>query len=228
MREVGFSPILPGGQFVDERISLNFLISFAYNVSHPDIELLGLPDWAKRESYSIAAKPAAGSSALPPAENREQVRLMVRSMLEDRFSLRIHNETRQGGVFYLEVAKGGLLVKEVEPPVPPAQGSPVGAAMGDRSGRMIGRKSTMGSLASALTVFLKRPVLDHTGLGGYYDFDIKWSSPDAPASSDSGFGAEGIGLLISALHGQLGLRLTSATGPVSYWIVDHVEPPTPN
>jgi uncharacterized protein (TIGR03435 family) len=62
-------------------------------------------------------------------------------------------------------------------------------------------------------------------LKGYYDFDVKWSAP-GPAST--GLGAEGIGLLLSALQNQFGLRVVETKGPVEYWVVDHVEPPTRN
>ena len=69
-----------------------------------------------------------------------------------------------------------------------------------------------------------------TGLKGYYDFDVQWSAPKTldgqrPAPQ---FGAEGAGLLISTLQELFGLRLTNATGPVEYWVVDHVEPPADN
>jgi uncharacterized protein (TIGR03435 family) len=163
------------------------------------------------------------------AENREQVRLMMRAMLADRFHLQLHIETRQEPIFNLEIAKGGVRIKEVDAPVPPAKEGNVGAAMGNDGGRMIGNKSTMAGLARALTIFLKRPVVDQTGLKGYYDFDVKWSAPETPdGRPSSGFGAEGSGLLISNLQNQFGLHVTKITGPVEYWVVDHVEPPTGN
>ena len=225
MREIDFTPVLPGGQYINSRTTVSAMISFAYNVKMW-LQMVGLPDWANEQSYSVAAKPAAGFPALSAAENREHVRLMMRAMLADRFHLKLHTETRQEQVFHLEVAKGGFKIKEVDPPVPPAKEAPDGAAMGNDGGRMIGNKSTMAGIASALTVFLKRPVIDRTGLKGYYDFDVKWSSPDADATP--GLGADGIGLFISTLQKQLGLRVTKTTGPVEYWVVDHVEPPTDN
>jgi uncharacterized protein (TIGR03435 family) len=120
--------------------------------------------------------------------------------------------------------------KEVDAPVPPAKEGPVNAAVGDRSGRMIGNEATMAGLASALTLFLKRPVVDQTGLKGYYNFDVHWSSPAGPGEQppSPGLGTEGEGLLISNLQSQFGLRITKLAGPVEYWVVDHVEPPTEN
>lgn len=221
-----FTPFLPGGQFVDSRTQLHWMIRFAYDVKNY-WEIVGLPKWAEDQSYAVAAKAGTDFPTLPAAENRRQVRLMLRAMLEDRFRLRVHPENRQETVYRMEVAKGGIKVAEVDPPVPPAKEQPVGAAMGNTSGRMIGKKSTMTSLAGALAIFLKRPVIDKTGLTGHYDFDVKWNSPDAGEASP-GFGPEGLGLLISALRNQLGLRLSKATGSATYWVIDHVEPPTEN
>jgi uncharacterized protein (TIGR03435 family) len=104
-REQGFTPVLPGGQYVDSRASLFFMIAFAWQVKNPSTQLAGLPKWAQEESYAIAAKPAPGFPDLPPAENREQVRLMLRAMLADRFHLQVHTETRTEPVLMLETAK---------------------------------------------------------------------------------------------------------------------------
>jgi uncharacterized protein (TIGR03435 family) len=230
MRDSDFTPVLPGGQYIHSRAELFSMISLAYSVDNPSVQLVGLPNWAKDQSFAIAAKPAEGFPALSLAENLEQVRLMMRAMLEDRFRLQLHTETRQGPILKLEVAKGGLKVKEAEAPVPPAKEGLVGAAVGNDRGRIIGNKSTMAGLARALTIFIKRPVVDQTGLKGYYDFDVKWSAPETADRQppSPGLGPDGIGLLISTLQNQLGLYLTNTAGPVKYWVVDHVTPPTDN
>jgi uncharacterized protein (TIGR03435 family) len=226
MREMNFTPVLPGGQYVDSHAYLLGMISFAYGVTNPSITLVGLPDWTTRRLYAVAAKPPAGFPTLPAGENREQVRLMLRSMLEDRFGLRLHDEIRQVQVGSLEVAKGGIKIKASDPPVFPEVEGPVSAAMGNISGRMIGKKSTMDGLTKALVIFLKQPVVDRTGLTGYYDFDIKWK--EVSAEESPGFGAEGTSLLLSNLQEQLGLRLSRSLGPAKFWVVDHIEPPTEN
>jgi len=230
MRDSDFTPVLAGGQYIHSRAELFSMISLAYSVDNPSVQLVGLPKWAKEQSFAIAAKPAEGFPLLPPAENLEQVRLMMRAMLEDRFRLKLHTETRQGPILKLGVAKGGLKVKEVERPVPPAKEGPVGAAVGNDGGRIVGNKSTMAGLARALTIFLKPPVVDETGLKGYYEFDVKWNAPETADRQppSPGLGPEGIGLLISTLQNQLGLYLRNTSGPVKCWVVDHVAPPTDN
>jgi uncharacterized protein (TIGR03435 family) len=227
MTDPDSTAIMRGGRYVDSRELLHSMIAFAYNVASWR-QVIGLPNWAENQSFAVSAKPAEDFPALPPLENREQVRLMVRAMLADRFHLQLHTETRKEPVYNLEVAKGGIKIKEVDPPVPPAKEGHVGAAYGDDGGRMIGNKSTMAGMVDNLTVMLQRTVIDQTGLKGYYDFDVRWSSPDAPARAATGFGAEGIALVISILPEKFGLRLTSATGSEEYWVVDHVEPPTDN
>jgi len=231
-RDQYFSPILPGGEYIDSRTNLMVLICFAYNCKNPDKQMLGLPNWAKNQSYSIAAKPADGFTVPPPAQYREQLRLMMRAMLADRFHLRLHTENRPESIFKLEIAKGGMKLKEVEPPVPPEPTGNVNAVTRPDGGiRMIAKKSTMERLAVSLDLLTGKPVVDETGLTGYYDFDVTWKGPvlpDGQAPETRFGGAELVGLLISNLQSQFGLSLASATGPVEYWVVDHVDPPTEN
>jgi uncharacterized protein (TIGR03435 family) len=232
MREWDFTPILPGGQYVDSRTNLPWMIALAYDIKGTlDLQLVGLPNWAKNQSYAVAAKPADGFPTLSSRENQEQVRLMLRTMLADRFHLQLHTETRQEKVYKLERSKGGVRIKEVDPPQPPAKAVPVGAAMTSDGGiRMVANKSTMAGLAGALKVLTGRPVADETGLNGYYDFDVRWSpdTRDGQAPERQFGGPELVALLISNLQTQFGLQLTTATGPVEYWVVDHVEQPTGN
>jgi uncharacterized protein (TIGR03435 family) len=233
-RDWDFTPILPGGQFVDSRTNLLWMIAWAYNMKNVDlsVQLVGLPNWAKDQSYAVAAKPAEDFPVLSARANQDQVRLMLRAMLADRFHLKLHTETRQERIYKLEQSKGGIRIKEVDPPEPPAQASPVGAAMRSDGGvHIVAKKSTMATLASALNQLTKRPVVDETGLKGYYDFDERWSGPGAHdgQAAQTEFGSpELIGVIISNLQNRFGLRLTSTTGPVEYWVVDHVERPTAN
>jgi uncharacterized protein (TIGR03435 family) len=229
IRDSNFTPILPGGQYRD-RTTLASMIAFAYNVQMPSTQLTGLPGWAQAQAFDVAAKPADGFPVLTPATNLEQVRLMMRAMLADRFHLQMHTKALQKKIIYLEIGKSGIKVKRVDPPVPPATEGNVSAAMSDKGGRIVGTKSTMAGLAKVLSLFFKQPVVDGTGVRGYYDFDIKWSAPEGVGeqTSASGFGAEGGALLVSMLQNQFGLRLRNAVDSMECWIVDHVELPTEN
>jgi uncharacterized protein (TIGR03435 family) len=180
-------------------------------------DMFGLPNWAKNETYAVSAKPPDGFLALPSGENREQVRLMMRAMLADRFHLQVHTEARRERISKIEIARGGMKIKEVDPPVPPAKEGHVFATMREDGGvRMIANKSIEG-LARTLTLLMDRTVVDETGLTGYYDFDVNWSGPGAwdGQSPETQFGGpELVGLLISNLQNRFGLHVTGATGPV--------------
>jgi len=157
---------------------------------------------------------------LPPAENEQQVRLMLRAMLADRFRLQLHTETRKERILNLEAAGSGLKAQEVDAPVPPDKEGLVGLAMGDDGGRMIGKKSTMAGVARALAPLLKATVVDRTGLTGMYDYVLEWSlDSDASATRPT---------IFTALQEQLGLRLESVKAPVDTLVIDHIERPSQN
>jgi uncharacterized protein (TIGR03435 family) len=117
----------PPGRFVAEGFSLKMLAGRAYGV--PEVRVFGGPSWVESERYAIEAK-AAGT--IPPGE----MNLMLQSMLEDRFQLKAHKETRDLPVYELVVARGGSKMKLSEDqtplapvtPQPPPPGAQRGAA----------------------------------------------------------------------------------------------------
>lgn len=173
------------------------------------------PDWISREVYEIAA-------TMPEGTSRETAQLMLRALLADRFGLRFHREMREQSVYALVQAKSGAKLKPADPEK--AKDKIVDTPFGPRKGFMstggrgvyIATAATMDTLAGQLGGILQRPVLDQTGLKGYYAFDLRWSPEDDTE-------------VISLLERQLGLRLESRKLPVEMFVVDHVErTPTPN
>jgi uncharacterized protein (TIGR03435 family) len=152
-REAGFTPVRPGG-YVDPNTTVVPLIAFAYQVQQPDTRLLGLPTWAMTR-YSVAAKAAADFPLLSDADNQEQVRLMVRQMLADRFRLQIHEETREETVLKMSIDPRGLRVEEVGAPEPPEE-ERLNMRVGDNGGRMIGRKATISRIGQGFGAFAKQ------------------------------------------------------------------------
>jgi uncharacterized protein (TIGR03435 family) len=228
MREVGYTSFLPGGQFIDPRITVSSMIIFAFSIPN-FTQLTGLQGWTRDQEFSVAAKPPEGFPLLSPTENREQVRAMVRDMLSSRFQLKIHTETRPDRAYKLEVAHGGLKIKAVDPPVPPQTEGFPGLRAGDSGGRLIGNKTTMARIASALAPLLTRPVFDETGLKDYYTFDVNWTAPEPLERHEApGIGVDGVNALVNALKDLLGLQLRSEIVPLTYWVVDRVERPTGN
>ncbi len=204
------------------------MIAFAYEVENPSRQLVGLPNWAKTQSFAVVAKPGPQISSQLEADDNKPVRLMMRKMLAERFHLKLHTETRHERVFDLTAAKGGVKIQKVLRPFPPAKEGHVNMALSDGGGRIIAHQAKIAGLAGALALFLQHPVIDQTRLDGYYDIDVSWTGRDTAENENTGLGAEGLGLLISTVRNRLGFVLTASMGPVEYWVVDHIEPPTEN
>ena len=163
---------------------------------------------------------------------------MLQSLLEDRFKLVLHRETKQLPIFELTVVKNGLklqpptednctAVSPDSPPKPPEPGAPrlfpCGFARYGPKGSnwtLDGESITMARLVENLSrVGLGRSVIDKTGLAGSYDVHLKWTAdPDDPLEPS----------LFTALREQLGLKLESAKGPVEVLVIDHAEKPSEN
>jgi uncharacterized protein (TIGR03435 family) len=206
------------GRFVSRNASVWYLIKWGWNIVGDNDRLVGSPDWTKlgNEYYVVEAKAAA-----PVSE--ERCRLMVRTLLADRFHLRVHEEKRLIDAFDLVIAKNGPKVKRVTDPDAPVNGP--GFTVGGETFQMFDAKAkgwTMGQLAYSLgAVFtgLGRKVFDRTGLEGIYRIDLSFRRPD-----DSGEGAD----VRTALREQLGLELRTAKEPLDVVVVDHVERPSQN
>jgi uncharacterized protein (TIGR03435 family) len=226
------------------------LIVFAYKLDANSYRSLGpqLPKWANTERFDIQARAADSNPS------KDQMRLMLQSLLADRFKLAVHIETRQLPVYALVLEKPGKTGPQLHPhsddppcatavssttQLPPvAGGYPAicgwsGAAPGSGPGhvRMGGRNVTMELIGSSFgTGQVGRPVLDRTGLKGYFDYTIEWTparnSPPPPGAEVQP--ALSGPTFLEALQEQLGLNLEPQTGPVDVLIIDHVEEPAEN
>jgi uncharacterized protein (TIGR03435 family) len=222
----------PGGTLRAENVSVRTLILDAFRVQ--ESQLVQLPTWAASERFTIAAR--AGRPA-----SDAQLWAMMRTLLEERFRLRVHTEERQGSVYFLELSRSDrslgpklLAVNRdcsIDSPAPPAQPArtPGFCGMDANTGgpreSLRGGAQTMAQLANALgTYAVPRPVIDRTGLVGTFDFTVQWArEPQAGAASLT----DDVSIL-TALPEQLGLRLEGGRGPVQVLVVDNLERPTPD
>jgi uncharacterized protein (TIGR03435 family) len=230
-----------GGLFSVSRFSLSAYVGFAYKLTPYQTQSLRsqLPKWAAMERFDIQARTALANPT------KDQMRLMMQSLLADRFKLAIHIETRKVPVFALVLAKPGKLGPQLVPHVddPPCANAPpatpterLPALCGTLlaqvvSGRMVvsARNLSMGYLANYLVVVgrLDRPILDETGLSG--KFDLTMDAPDVPPPPGATVEPDPLGsTFFEALREQLGLKLESTQGPVEFYVIDHVEEPSPN
>jgi uncharacterized protein (TIGR03435 family) len=192
--------------------ALEGLVMDAYQVE--SWQLSGGPAWRDTDAFEIIAK-APGDAAPTPAQGRE----MLRSLLEERFKLKVHRETREGPVFGLVVEKNGPKLKKS---TAIDRTYSVGGGPGDTT-KLTFEKVSMNYFASRIVSLaqLGRPVLDRTGLAGEWDFKLTFVQGAATSDSD-------VPDLFTALREQLGLRLQSQRGPVERLIIDRAERPSAN
>ena len=164
---------------------------------------------------------------------------MLRSLLEDRFKLRVHRETRELPIYVMTRAKGGLKVPPARDgscvafdprnPPRPSPGQPRTPLCGNNNITQNTWNATsvgMPEAAAALVGVLGRNVVDKTGVSGRFDIHLQWTPDQAPAGADSvGLGASAVSLF-TALEEQLGLKVESSRGPVDVLLIDHIERPT--
>jgi uncharacterized protein (TIGR03435 family) len=252
--ELDFSSAYPptGGLFTTTSDLLGYII-FAYKIvdaSQIPSLVNQLPKWAQTDEFDIQAR----------AENhnptKDQMRLMMQSLLADRFKLAIHIETRQLPVYALVLDEPGKPGPQLQPhpdDVPcnnPNEPAPADTTLeppsfcgavqswpvnNQRHFRMM--NVTMGQIAAFFAAIAggpggmdHRPMLDQTGLSGRFDFNIQFlpvsNSPRSPGA-DAMPEAPGP-TFTEALKSQLGLKLEKQTGPVEVFVIEHVERPSEN
>jgi uncharacterized protein (TIGR03435 family) len=164
-----------GSRVTATAITLIDLITNAYGVRYDQIS--GGPSWVKSEHYDVVAK-AEGESTI----TKDQLRQMLQTLLADRFQLKIHREAKETPVYQLVVGKGGPKLKEA---APDAKGGYVSRGSDTGQMRMEATKGTMEQLARQLSVTAGRPVIDKTGLTGYYAYTLDWFPANRPVEPDS-------------------------------------------
>jgi uncharacterized protein (TIGR03435 family) len=180
---------IDGAQVSCKGLSIRDYIRMAYRVNDYQISA---PEWLASERFDIVAK-------LPEGGKEDQVRDMFKSLLAERFNVKLHHDSKEFSVYALVAAKSGLKLKEsetdpsqpaVDPTKPPTQvaanGGPQGVSVNLGNGSVFtfadnqlqGTKLTMASFVDLLARFEDRPVVDQTGLTGRYDFTLKLSQED--------------------------------------------------
>lgn len=215
--------------FRTENTALIALIRFAYNAQ--DYQVLGAAGWVKDDGWDINAKNEVAEVDKVPLQDRksqeartERMRSRVRHMLEERFQLKVRQEEKQLPIYSLTVDKAGLKATAVKEP----KGN-MSNNRSNSSGSIKAEGITMDRLCQTLGNILERPVVDETGLEGFYDVELKYSLDTSAAGKDSAPAEDVAGpSIFTALREQAGLRLTGKKGPVATWVVEKVEKPGEN
>jgi bla regulator protein blaR1 len=239
----------PTGGRLSASLTLWTYISFAYKLTASREQeravLAQLPKWFDKNIFQIEAR-AAGNPT------KDQMRLMMQSLLAERFKLAVHFESPVVPVLALTLVKPGQAGPKLRPhaegppcgeyslaltPVPseifPSSCGTQESQRGATGAHLIGsRDASMATLADTIYSYgfmageVDKPVVDQTGLQGSYDFTIEYGSASdsfaSPASEPQGPS------LLTALREQLGLKLVPSKAPVRMIVIDHVEKPSAN
>jgi uncharacterized protein (TIGR03435 family) len=219
----------PGAHFTATNITLHHLILMAYEIR--DFQLSGGPSWIDSDRYDIDPKaaddPPKPSDIRPITEeqrnaNSNRIRLMIQSLLAERFKLAVHKESKEGTVYWLVVAKNGLKIKELPPSSNP---NPPQTLQGGGNGVLHAEGIKLADLVDSLVEEVGHPVIDKTNLTGNYNLDLKWTPDHSPADASNETNGPSI---FTALQEQAGLKLEPHKAPVDVLVIDQVEKPTEN
>jgi uncharacterized protein (TIGR03435 family) len=246
------------GTLSAENVPLKLLIQQAYSVR--PFQIQGLPGWTDSERYDLHAKARVGGAPEPlnrgsMQKSMAEMWVMLQALLEDRFQLKLHRETKELPVYALSIAKGGPKLQKADcvmydpenPPSPPAPGAKRPNYCGNINMSGSGSNRTLDAagvtmrdlIERALPNIVGRMVIDRTGLNDTFNVHLEWA-PDVPMPRLAGAGgADDPGRpapstenqgpsIFSAIQEQLGLKLESTKGPVEVLVIDHVEKPSAN
>jgi uncharacterized protein (TIGR03435 family) len=207
----------PRGSITDINVTLQFLILQAYDLR--GFQLVGGRAWTDQDRFDVEAK----APAIPDPD----IHAMMRSLLEERFQLKVHRETRALSVFLLSVAKGGSKLRSSSAG---PRGGPISTRTnaGSAGGEIVASGVGIALLADALTSEVGRPVIDKTGLTGRFDINLKWS-PSASGNARSRSGSlDPQSAVFTAIREQLGLNLEPGTAAVEMLVIDDARNPFKN
>lgn len=241
----------PGGRIVAVNQPLRQLITFAFGLQPQ--QLAGGPSWLDTDRFDITAQAEGNISPTPPGGPPGPAQLMMQRLLEERFGLVVHTESRELPVYALTLARrDGQLGPSIKPAgrdclalmTQAPGGVPVqaprlpdgrpgcGVLRNNATGKVLAGGTTMAMLASQmLTGPAGRIVVDQTGLTGAYDFDLEYvmdSSPGAAPASDAATAVSDRPGLFTALEEQLGLKLQPTRAPIAVTVIDRLTPPSAN
>jgi uncharacterized protein (TIGR03435 family) len=242
---------MAGGRFTTINVTLRDLVKMAYPIQtglRSDDQIVGGSGWVGADRFDVIAmapsvgaldtRRAAGAIAPPESAALDQVRVMLRNLLADRFKLMVHHEIRDFPIYAVVLARedGRLgpqlrrsdvdcaaLYKNGPPPSEEGKAACGGFRLlgpGRITAHAVTIQMVMGLLGNLPVV--GRMVRDDTGLTGSFDLDLQWA-PDQPAQEPTASVS-----IFTAAQEQLGLKLESTKGPVDVLVIDHAEQPTPD
>jgi uncharacterized protein (TIGR03435 family) len=167
------------------------------------VRVQGGPGWADSDQFDIVAK------AEDPNATRDEIRSMLQTLLEERFKLIVHRETRPVPAYSLTLGKSGSKLKEAAPDKKSGFANTV-SPTGEVT---VFEASPLRILVNMLANTLGGPVIDKTGLDKLYDYTFQWTNANSS---------------VFASLDELGLKLEAKKQPVEVLVMDHAEHPSAN
>src|SRR5580704_594311 len=182
--------------------NLNDLITFAYGLHAKQI--VGAPAWFATDKFDIDGVPDVEGQP-----NTKQMKLLIQSVLTDRFKLTFHHDQKELSVYALTVGKSGpKLTETIHKP-----NDPVNFIFRGKPGALMVTNATMKDFCDGMqSAVMDKPVVDHTGLTARYDFNLNWTPDESQFESMGGFKPPATEdpnappALSTAMQEQLGLK----------------------
>ena len=240
----------PGGRFSATNAPVALFITYAYQLQ--PFQLQGGPGWIRSDRFDVIARLEGDSPVAGGIGQITPLMLALRSLLADRFTLRVHWEMQELPIYALVLARSdGKLGPNIRPAVVDCVAMSAASAAAAKEGRTLtlntpdrvacGMRNSAGrfqfggnpmsTFALGLSNQVARVVVDRTGLTGNWDFEftftperIRQAPPGAPPPDIDPNGPS----LFTAIQEQLGLKLESTKGPVNVLVIDHIEQPSPD
>jgi uncharacterized protein (TIGR03435 family) len=202
--------VTPGGRFTATNVTLVDLIVRCYPTRR--IQMQGGPGWIDSDRFDVLAKAPEGRNDL---QYQDYVP-MIQMLLEKRFALKMHRETKEAQVMALIPGKEPHRLRT----------SPDSEALrvdqGER-GAMTFRHVSIIGLVNTISNMLHMPVVDRTGMQGFYNFSLEPAAEDSQAPGETPSDR-----LIRAVQEQLGFKLERQKAPLEITTIDHAERPSEN
>jgi uncharacterized protein (TIGR03435 family) len=218
----------PGGRLTATNCTLKQLIEAAYSLK--PYQISGGPAWLDADRFDVTAKapdnsgPDQGTVVALGRDAPRKLMLMLQTLLENRFGLKVRHETKQDTVYDLVVAKGGPKLKEANRDEQRSFVSLSRTGSYDRPAVTLiitGQKASMALWAERLsTMAVGRPVFDKTAIEGEFDFKFEYAADDNQLDAGPS--------KFTAIQEQLGLRLEAKKGPIETLVIDRAEKPSGN
>ena len=232
----------PGNRLTITNMPLRALVTMAYQLQ--EFQLVGGPSWMS-DRFDVVAKVAGEPTTIVLGEQPRAI-LALRTLLEERFKLKLHKETRELDVYSLVVVKPGITGPDLKPsstdcvalanarrggpppgpPTPPGPNDPFPCGLMGAPGFIRMGGMPISQITQMLTNQTGRMVLDRTNLSGSWDFTLKYAFEQRggqPLPSGVPAPDPDAPSLFTALQEQLGLKLESVKAPVDVTVIDSIE-----